>query len=105
MTSAGEATCGFDIGLLGIDGIGKSTLAEHIADVFRARGKEVVIVSWRRWLLRPDPGRARDILFPLHGAAVRALLSESRTRAGICGSDLLPHDDPGLVDDQLLRDL
>ncbi|MEU7829513.1 hypothetical protein [Nonomuraea sp. NPDC049129] len=95
---------GLDIGLLGVDGVGKSTLTATLVARLEKEGYEVHVVSWRKWLQTAPPGLARDILLPMHGAAVRALFADARTADGLAGTDLLPPD-IGLIDNAILADL
>ena len=98
------STSGFELGLLGIDGIGKSTLTNAIVRSLREDGYEVLVLSWRRWLQTAPAGSAREVLLPMHGAAVRALFADARTADGRRGIDLLPPEG-GLIDNALLVEL
>lgn len=47
---------GMHVALLGIDGIGKSTLAAELAELCRDRGRPVSVVSWRSYIDQPSTG-------------------------------------------------
>lgn len=46
---------GLHIALLGIDGLGKTTLTQELADLARANGRRVHLVSWRGYLENGGP--------------------------------------------------
>jgi thymidylate kinase len=73
---------GFVVGFLGIDGLGKSTLASALAEQLECAGVDVVQVSWRRSLeetARPWP---RVALQQLWLETYRLLLAGSTTVDG-----------------------
>jgi thymidylate kinase len=75
---------GFDISLLGMDGIGKSTLAAALARRLRAGGREVSVVSWQDFLRSAESGPGARLLGGLYGTLIRSLY------AGTDALDRLP---------------
>ncbi|MGW5746352.1 hypothetical protein [Amycolatopsis sp. NPDC003861] len=78
---------GFDISLLGMDGIGKSTLAAALARRLRAEGREVSVVSWQDFLRSAESGPGARLLGGLYGTLIRCLY------AGTDALDRLPAKD------------
>jgi hypothetical protein len=99
MATGGRAGRGLDIGFIGIDGIGKSTLAGAVAEALREHGHDVEVVSWHRYL-RPD---SDDILGAVYPALIRTLFAGARTAEGDRVLDLLPGD--SIADVERLRGL
>jgi hypothetical protein len=73
---------GLYISLLGIDGIGKTSLARHLASALREGGAVVREVSWRSALDADLPAWPREALRTLWIDTFRLLVGGARTPAG-----------------------
>lgn len=95
----------FDIALLGIDGVGKTSISHALADALRAHGFPVTVTSWRDYFRRGSP----DVLSAAYTTIFRSVYSAYVDPAGDSGSRLLPareedflrdHGEPLPMDDE-----
>ncbi|MFB4313841.1 hypothetical protein [Actinomadura sp. 21ATH] len=96
----------FDVALLGIDGIGKSSVAEALAGELRRRGFEVTITSWRAHLRGGRSGRGGEALHAAYDAMFRSVYAACLGPDGESAERLLPRlgedlagGDPGRLGD------
>jgi thymidylate kinase len=76
----------FDIALLGIDGVGKSSISRALADALRERGLAVTVTSWRDYFRRGSPA----VLSSAYTTIFRSAYSAYVDPEGNSGSPLLP---------------
>jgi thymidylate kinase len=88
---------GFDIALLGIDGIGKSSVSEALADVLRRQGYTVTRTSWQQSLRGDYSGRGSEALRATYGAMFRSIYSACIGPDGASADRLLPRLDEDLL--------
>lgn len=62
-----------DIAFLGIDGIGKSTIINHIVPIFKKKGLSAKVVTWRRAIGESDDDFSRDTLRDLYVGTFRTM--------------------------------
>ncbi len=84
---------GFDIALLGIDGIGKTTLSNALADALREHGCPVTVTSWRDYFRHGDSGPHTNVLTGLYTTLFRSIYSAYLDPDGNSASRLLPASD------------
>ncbi|MEU5876469.1 hypothetical protein [Spirillospora sp. NPDC047279] len=89
----------FDIALLGMDGIGKSSVSDALAEVLRRQGFEVTLTSWRRHLRADRSGRGSEALHAAYGAMFRSIYSGCLGPDGESAEHLLDLDDLGFLAD------
>jgi hypothetical protein len=83
-----ECRTGFDVALLGIDGIGKSSVAKALAEVLRRRGRTVTVTSWHQHARGHGSGRGSQALRAAYGAMFRSVYAACTGPDG-AGADLL----------------
>src|SRR4051812_32303187 len=83
-------TPGFDVSLAGIDGIGKTSVSNALAEELCARGYRVTVTSWRDYFRRSQPD---EVLPALHTTMFRALFNALVDPSGNSASQLLPELD------------
>lgn len=85
-----EPGIGFDIALLGIDGIGKSSVAKALAEVLRHQGYTVTLTSWQQYVRADRSGRGSGALRAAYGAIFRSVYAACTGPDGGSADRLLP---------------
>lgn len=70
---------GFDIALLGLDGIGKTTIANYIQSELIGRGLQVSMVSFRRSMQESDSSFVRNTLQELWLGSLRTIYGTAKS--------------------------
>ncbi|MCL7376989.1 hypothetical protein [Streptomyces sp. 35G-GA-8] len=83
-------TGGLIISFLGMDGVGKSTIARALHHRLRADGHRVRLLSRRDYLLSQPEGATGDAHRALYDASLRSLYSFATTTDGACLGEVFP---------------
>ena len=73
---------GFDIGLIGLDGVGKSTIATELQRALVERGIPTLVQSWRRAVKESDDRFVRSLLAEIHAGSHRMIWGSAQRSAG-----------------------